>query len=66
MNHNNTPVDVVLIGAGSMSATLGILLKQLEPSLPRAVLERLDAAATESPDAWNNAGTSHSAFCELN
>ncbi len=49
-----------------MSATLGMLLKQLEPSLTIEIFERLDGAATESSDAWNNAGTGYSAFCELN
>ncbi len=58
--------DVVLIGAGIMSATLGILLKQLQPDLTIEIFERLDVAAAESSDAWNNAGTGHSAFCELN
>ncbi|WP_266203609.1 malate:quinone oxidoreductase [Pontibacter kalidii] len=58
--------DVVLIGAGIMSATLGMLLKELNPDLKIEVLERLDVAAAESSDAWNNAGTGHSAFCELN
>jgi malate dehydrogenase (quinone) len=58
--------DVLLIGAGIMSATLGILIRQLEPSWRIQVIERLDAAAQESSDAWNNAGTGHSAFCELN
>jgi malate dehydrogenase (quinone) len=58
--------DIVLIGAGIMSATLGVLLKHLDPSLTIAVYERLDAVAAESSDAWNNAGTGHSAFCELN
>ncbi|MVN75032.1 malate:quinone oxidoreductase [Hymenobacter sp. HMF4947] len=58
--------DVVLIGAGIMSATLGVLLKQLAPSLTIGIYERLDAVAAESSDAWNNAGTGHSAFCELN
>jgi len=58
--------DVVLIGAGIMSATLGVLLKALDPALTIAVFERLDAVAAESSDAWNNAGTGHSAFCELN
>ena len=62
---NNNP-DVLLIGAGIMSATLAMLLKQLEPSWTIETVERLDAAATESSDAWNNAGTGHSAFCELN
>ena len=63
--YNNDP-DVLLIGAGIMSATLGMLLTQLEPSWSIQVIERLDAAAQESSDAWNNAGTGHSAFCELN
>ena len=58
--------DVVLIGAGIMSATLGVLLKELQPDLTIEVFERLDVAAAESSDAWNNAGTGHSAFCELN
>lgn len=58
--------DVILIGAGIMSATLGLLLKQLEPTLKIDIYERLDIAAAESSDAWNNAGTGHSAFCELN
>src|ERR687889_445904 len=59
-------VDVILIGAGIMSATLGMLLKELQPDLTIEILERLDVAAAESSDAWNNAGTGHSAFCELN
>ncbi|MFT4024991.1 MAG: malate:quinone oxidoreductase [Flavihumibacter sp.] len=58
--------DVVLIGAGIMSATLAALLKELHPSLSIMVLERLDVLAGESSDAWNNAGTGHSALCELN
>lgn len=62
----NTEPDVVLIGAGIMSATLGVLLKELQPDLTIEVFERLDVAAAESSDAWNNAGTGHSAFCELN
>ena len=58
--------DVVLIGAGIMSATLAVLLRKLEPSLRMVAFERLDRAAAESSDAWNNAGTGHSGFCELN
>lgn len=58
--------DVVLIGAGIMSATLGLLLKELQPNLKIEIFERLDIAAAESSDAWNNAGTGHAAFCELN
>jgi malate dehydrogenase (quinone) len=58
--------DVVLIGAGIMSATLGTMLKELEPSLTIAMLETLDDCAEESSKAWNNAGTGHAANCELN
>ena len=61
-----TQVDMLLIGAGIMSATLGMLFKELQPDSTIAVVERLDVAAAESSDAWNNAGTGHSAFCELN
>ncbi|MBZ0246402.1 MAG: malate:quinone oxidoreductase, partial [Cyclobacteriaceae bacterium] len=58
--------DVVLMGAGIMSATLGLLLKELDPDITIQIFERLDQAGKESSDAWNNAGTGHSAFCELN
>jgi len=58
--------DVALIGAGIMSATLGALLRQLQPEWSISLFERLDAAAAESSDPWNNAGTGHSALCELN
>ncbi len=57
---------IVLIGAGIVSATLGVLLKQLNPKIQIEIYERLSEPATESSDAWNNAGTGHSAFCELN
>lgn len=58
--------DVVLIGAGIMSSTLASVLKELNPDIAIHILERLDAPAAESSDAWNNAGTGHSALCELN
>jgi len=58
--------DVVLVGAGIMSATLGMILKELNPEITIQIFERLEVAGTESSDAWNNAGTGHSAFCELN
>jgi malate dehydrogenase (quinone) len=58
--------DVVLMGAGIMSATLGTILKELNPNITIQIFERLDEAGTESSDAWNNAGTGHAAFCELN
>nr|WP_275425669.1 malate:quinone oxidoreductase [Acetobacter ascendens] len=59
-------VDVVLIGGGVMSATLGTLLRQLQPDWSISIFERLDSVAEESSNAWNNAGTGHSALCELN
>ncbi len=58
--------DVILVGAGIMSATLGVFLKELQPNIKIAIYERLDQPAQESSDSWNNAGTGHSAFCELN
>lgn len=58
--------DVVLIGAGIMSATLGTLLKELQPDWSVALFESLDQAGQESSDPWNNAGTGHTAYCELN
>ena len=58
--------DVVLVGAGIMSATLGTLLRQVEPDWSITLIERLDGAAAESSDPWNNAGTGHSGLCELN
>jgi malate dehydrogenase (quinone) len=61
-----TKTDVVLVGAGIMSATLGALLRLVEPDWSITLIERLDGAAAESSDPWNNAGTGHSALCELN
>ena len=58
--------DVVLIGAGIMSATLGTMLKNLDPALSIVMLEALDDCGQESSQAWNNAGTGHAANCELN
>lgn len=70
MSHPVKPLvpetDVTLIGAGIMSATLGIMLKELDPNLTIQIFEKLDQPGTESSDAWNNAGTGHSSFCELN
>lgn len=59
-------VDVLLIGGGIMSASLGTYLNELEPGWSIDIYERLDKVAEESSNAWNNAGTGHSAFCELN
>jgi malate dehydrogenase (quinone) len=58
--------DVVLVGAGIMSATLAVVLKELDPALSIEILETRAGAAEESSDAWNNAGTGHAALCELN
>jgi malate dehydrogenase (quinone) len=58
--------DVVLIGAGIMSATLAVILKELDPSLNIEIYEVLGSPAEESSNAWNNAGTGHAALCELN
>lgn len=58
--------DVVLIGGGIMSATLGAMLARERPDWRILLLERADALATESSGPWNNAGTGHSGFCELN
>jgi malate dehydrogenase (quinone) len=59
-------VDVLLIGGGIMSATLGTLLSELQPDWKISVFERLHDVALESSNAWNNAGTGHAALCELN
>ncbi|WP_160664964.1 malate:quinone oxidoreductase [Pseudarthrobacter sp. ATCC 49987] len=58
--------DVVLIGGGVMSATLGAFLKQLEPNWTISLFEKLDEPGLESSGPWNNAGTGHAALCELN
>ena len=58
-------VDAVLVGTGIMSATLSALLRRLEPNWSITVVERLDGAAAESSDPWNNAGTGHAGLCEL-
>jgi malate dehydrogenase (quinone) len=49
-----------------MSATLGTLLHELEPTWKILIVERLSVVGHESSNAWNNAGTGHSALCELN
>lgn len=59
-------IDVLLVGGGVMSATLGTMLARLDPALRIAMAERLDAVALESSDGWNNAGTGHAGYCELN
>lgn len=59
-------VDVLLVGSGVMSTTLGTLLSRLNPELTLTMVERLDHVAHESTDGWNNAGTGHAGYCELN
>ena len=66
MSNRQTKNDVILIGAGIMSATLGSLLKGLAPDWEITVFERLAKAGEESSNEWNNAGTGHAALCELN
>ncbi|WP_087973414.1 malate:quinone oxidoreductase [Oceanobacillus rekensis] len=66
MSNKHTQTDVILIGAGIMSATLGSLLKELAPEWEIRVFEKLAKAGEESSNEWNNAGTGHSALCELN
>ena len=61
-----THVDVLLVGAGIMSATLGTMLQEIDPSLSISLVEAESAAGLESSDPWNNAGTGHAALCELN
>jgi malate dehydrogenase (quinone) len=62
----NLETDVLLVGGGIMSATLGLLLQQLDPSLNITMVEQLPEVALESSDALNNAGTGHAGYCELN
>ncbi|MET1078315.1 MAG: malate dehydrogenase (quinone) [Pseudomonas sp.] len=64
--NDNEVVDVVLVGAGIMSATLAVLLKELDPSLKLEVVELMESGAVESSNPWNNAGTGHAGLCELN
>ncbi|MDY5785497.1 malate dehydrogenase (quinone), partial [Corynebacterium sp.] len=65
-NNVSGEVDVLLIGAGIMSATLSAMLRELEPDWSQTIFERLDGPAQESSFPLNNAGTGHSALCELN
>jgi len=66
MSDKQTQTDVILIGAGVMSATLGTILKELAPDWKIKVFEKLASAGEESSNEWNNAGTGHAALCELN
>lgn len=66
MAHNIETVDALLVGAGIMSATLAVLLKELDPGMALEVVEQGDSGAVESSNPWNNAGTGHAGLCELN
>ncbi|WP_136607421.1 malate:quinone oxidoreductase [Paenibacillus dokdonensis] len=66
MSNRQTETDVILIGAGIMSATLGTMLKELVPDWKINVFEKLASPGIESSNEWNNAGTGHAALCELN
>lgn len=66
MDNQQKNKNVILIGAGVMSATLGAMLKELVPSWNIKVFEKLEKAGAESSNEWNNAGTGHAALCELN
>merc|ERR1719171_3114328 len=59
-------MDAVLIGGGVMSGTVGLMLKELEPSWKIIMYERLHAVAEESSNGFNNAGTGHAGFMEPN
>ncbi len=58
--------DIVLVGGGVMSFTLAAMIKELQPSAHISVYEMLEDVALESSMCWNNAGTGHQSFCELN
>lgn len=62
----NKDYDLICVGGGIMSATLALLAKLFQPEMKVLILERLEDVALESSAAWNNAGTGHSALCELN
>ncbi|MEG0472800.1 MAG: malate:quinone oxidoreductase [Solibacillus sp.] len=66
MSNKHIKSDVILIGAGIMSATLGTMLKELAPDWKITVFEQLGKAGEESSHELNNAGTGHAALCELN
>lgn len=66
MSYNTSKSDAILIGAGIMSSTLGVLLKELEPDWNITIFERLEEAGKESSNEKNNSGTGHAALCELN
>jgi malate dehydrogenase (quinone) len=66
MSDRQPEMNVILIGAGIMNATLGTLLKELAPGWKITVFEKLAIAGEESSNERNNAGTGHAALCETN
>jgi len=70
MNSNHSPqnikTDVLIIGSGIMGATLATLLKELDPKIQVDLIEKLEDAGLESSNTFNNAGTGHAGYCELN
>ncbi len=66
MQKTNKEYDLICAGGGIMSATLALMLKLIDPEMKIIIFERLEKVSQESTKAWNNAGTGHSAFCELN
>ena len=66
VSDSRAPLDVVLIGGGIMSATLGTMIQRLQPDWTIRIYESLGEVAQESSNPWNNAGTGHAAMCELN
>jgi malate dehydrogenase (quinone) len=61
-----TKTDYYLIGGGIMSGTLGVILKLIYPNKSVIISERLGRLGAESSDGYNNAGTGHAGYCELN
>ena len=56
MSIEHSKTDVILIGGGIMSATLGTLLKDLSPEKEIKIFEKLKQSGEESSNVWNNAG----------
>ncbi len=66
MSNKLSKADAILIGAGIMSATLGVLLKELAPDWNITIFERLEVGGKESSNERNNSGTGHAGLCEMN
>lgn len=63
--HHIEDPDVVLIGTGIMSSTLGAMLKELDPTLKIQLYEMTEGFGEEASSGWHNAGTGHAGLCEL-